>query len=197
MPHFHNLPIMPKESKTPISMHGSLTTPYPTPTTAGPRLAGIWCAVDDDKLLQARASGLNWQPIASQYFPNKSANACRKRHERLIERRQASDWDAEKLDRLAQEYVAMRKEMWEPLAAKLGERWNVVEAKVSIFESHHRQQHLTKCSAWKKVSRLYSRWLALLKEGTRVHPVSRLTIKVSRITTATPLLAWVRMLRWS
>jgi hypothetical protein len=73
---------------------------------------------------------LNWQPIASRYFPNKSANACRKRHERLIERRQASDWDAEKLERLAQEYVAVRKEMWEMLASRLGERWAVVEAKV-------------------------------------------------------------------
>lgn len=123
---------MPKESKTPTSMHGSIVAPYPTPATAVPRPAAIWCAADDDKLLQARASGLNWQPIANQYFPNKSANACRKRHERLIERRQASDWDAEKLDRLAQEYVAMRKEMWDALAAKLGERWNVVEAKVSL-----------------------------------------------------------------
>jgi hypothetical protein len=127
---FNNLPIMPKESKTPISTHASTVAPYPTPTTAGPRTAAIWSAADDDVLLQARASGLNWQPIASRYFPNKSANACRKRHERLIERRQASDWDAEKLERLAQEYVAVRKEMWEMLASRLGERWAVVEAKV-------------------------------------------------------------------
>lgn len=97
----------------------------------GSRTAAIWSAADDDVLLQARASGLNWQPIASRYFPNKSPNACRKRHERLIERRQASDWDAEKLERLAQEYVTVRKEMWELLASRLGERWAVVEAKVS------------------------------------------------------------------
>lgn len=131
MPHFHNLPIMPKESKTPISTHASTVVPYPAPTTAGPKPATIWSAADDGILLQARASGLNWQPIASRCFPNKSANACRKRHERLIDRRQASDWDAERLERLAQEYMAARKEMWELLASRLGERWAVVEAKVS------------------------------------------------------------------
>ena len=150
MPHFHNLPIMPKESKTPISMHGSLFAPYPTPTTAGPRPATVWNAADDDKLLRARASGLNWQPIASQHFPTKSANACRKRHERLIEQRQVSDWDAEKLERLAQEYVAMHKEMWEPLASRMGERWQVVEAKVSITVAV-RQRRLIEHSAWKRV----------------------------------------------
>ena len=143
MPFFNNLPIMPKESKTPVSTHISIVAPYPTPTTAGPRTAAIWSAGDDDILLRARASGLNWQPIASRYFPSKSANACRKRHERLIERRQASDWDAEKLERLAQEYVAVRKEMWEILASRLGERWAVVEAKVRQHNVYFWKPNLT------------------------------------------------------
>lgn len=40
------------------------------------------------------------------------------------------DWDAQKLELLAEEYLALRKEMWEMLATRVGERWAVVEAKV-------------------------------------------------------------------
>lgn len=111
--------------------NSALPTPYPTASSSGQRSAAIWSAADDEILLQARASGLNWQPIASRHFPNKTSNACRKRHERLIERRHVEDWDAQKLELLAQEYVAVRKEMWEFLASRVGERWSVVEAKVS------------------------------------------------------------------
>ncbi|KAF2721814.1 hypothetical protein K431DRAFT_223262 [Polychaeton citri CBS 116435] len=108
-----------------------MPSPYPHPSTVTTqqRTTAIWSAADDEVLLQARASGLNWQPIASRHFPTKTANACRKRHERLIERRHVEDWDAQKLGLLAEEYMAVRKEMWEVLANRLGERWNVVEAK--------------------------------------------------------------------
>lgn len=109
----------------------SAVAPYPQPApSVAQRNAAIWSTADDEILLRARASGLNWQPIASKNFPNKTANACRKRHERLIERRHVDDWDNQKLELLAQEYLACRKEMWEMLAARVGERWNVVEAKV-------------------------------------------------------------------
>jgi hypothetical protein len=134
MPHFNR--IMPKETRTTL-VHTAASTvaPYPTPTTASAtRTAAIWSTADDEILLRARASGLNWQPIASKHFPNKTANACRKRHERLIERRHGEDWDNQKLELLAQEYLACRREMWEMLASRLGERWNIVEAKVM----HHR-----------------------------------------------------------
>ena len=80
---------------------------------------------------------MNWQPIANHHFPHKTANACRKRHERLIERRQVEDWDAEKLERLAMEYETVRREMWEVLAARLGEGWKTVEAKVSTESYPH------------------------------------------------------------
>lgn len=114
-----------------MAQHSSVASaPYPTTSTSASRNAAIWNPTDDEVLLQARASGLNWQPIASRHFPNKTANACRKRHERLIERRHVEDWDARKLELLAQEYVACRKEMWEMLASRVGERWAVVEAKV-------------------------------------------------------------------
>lgn len=137
MPLFTALPIMPKEIKTPMQYHqaSSASAPYPYPpastSNSGQRNAAIWTSSDDEILLQARASGLNWQPIANKHFPNKTANACRKRHERLIERRHVEDWDTHKLELLAQEYLVIRKEMWEMLAERVGERWQVVEAKVS------------------------------------------------------------------
>jgi hypothetical protein len=135
MPYLNNLPIMPKEARSNMSFSAASTNaPYPQPNAVSQRNAAIWSTSDDEILLRARASGLNWQPIASRNFPNKTANACRKRHERLVERRHVDDWDNQKLELLAQEYLACRKEMWEMLAARLGERWNVVEAKVSSRE---------------------------------------------------------------
>ncbi|KAG4217620.1 hypothetical protein PC116_g33900, partial [Phytophthora cactorum] len=91
--------------------------------------SGAWTVQDDQNLLAARQQGLNWAQIQSSYFPNKSPNACRKRHERLMERKGADDWDNRKLERLAKEYMSMRKEIWQPLAARTGEKWIVVEAK--------------------------------------------------------------------
>ena len=121
-----------------MSGYTTASAPYPKPssltattTTSGPSNAAIWSASDDEILLQARASGLNWQPIAGKHFPNKSANACRKRHERLKGSRDLEDWDAQKLERLALEYETVRREMWELLAVRMGENWKTVEAKVS------------------------------------------------------------------
>ncbi|KAH8881717.1 hypothetical protein GQ53DRAFT_773130 [Thozetella sp. PMI_491] len=105
------------------------------PTNPGPLPAqhrassGAWTVQDDNTLLAARASGQNWSQIQAQYFPGKTGNACRKRHERLMERKGADDWDTRKLERLSKEYMSMRKEIWAPLAAKTGEKWNVVEQK--------------------------------------------------------------------
>lgn len=48
-----------------------------------------------------------------------------------MERRNANDWDGVKFETLALEYINMRKELWTPLANKLGEKWTVVEQKVS------------------------------------------------------------------
>ena len=129
MPYFSK--IMPREVRTTTAHSAASTTaPYPQAATTAQRTAAIWSSSDDEILLRARASGLNWQPIASKHFPNKTANACRKRHERLIERRNGEDWDNDKLELLAQEYLACRKEMWEVLASRLNVRWNIVEAKV-------------------------------------------------------------------
>lgn len=80
--------------------------------------------------MSARAAGMNWAPIQTAYFPTKTPNACRKRHERLMERRSADDWDGMKLEGMAKAYMDMRKEIWAPLAERCGEKWAVVEAKV-------------------------------------------------------------------
>jgi hypothetical protein len=49
-----------------------------------------------------------------------------------MERRSAEDWDGGKLEKLAMEYMNMRKDMWTMLAAKVGEKWQVIESKVSV-----------------------------------------------------------------
>ena len=111
--------------------------PYPATTAPAVNLppshrpsSGAWTVQDDQQLMQARAQGLNWTQIKETYFPSKTPNACRKRHERLAERRDADDWDTRKFQRLAKEYMSMRKEIWTPLAARTGEKWSVVEQKV-------------------------------------------------------------------
>ncbi|KAK0736023.1 hypothetical protein B0T21DRAFT_172836 [Apiosordaria backusii] len=89
--------------------------------------SGAWNQEDDRTLLALRAMGKNWNQIQREAFPGKTGNACRKRHERLMERRGQNDFDNRKLERLCKEYMSMRKEIWQPLAARCGEKWNVVE----------------------------------------------------------------------
>lgn len=134
MPRTSVLPIMPKEIRTTRTSHTALAAPYPTPDSANSATArntAIWSTADDDRLLQARAAESSWQQVADKHFPGKTANACRKRYERLVERRNVEDWDATKRGMLAQEYLRVRREMWEPLAARMGVKWTVAEAKVS------------------------------------------------------------------
>lgn len=101
-------------------------------TSASDRHASqSWPPENDELLMRARQQGLNWQPIASQYFPDKTANACRKRHERLMEKRNSADnWDGVKIEILAKAYVDVREQMWKLLADRVGEKWQNVEAKV-------------------------------------------------------------------
>ncbi|KAH0542565.1 hypothetical protein FGG08_003070 [Glutinoglossum americanum] len=121
---------MPKVSR---SNSPQRISPYPVSNGAPPTSlrssSGAWAPHDDEILINARAQGLNWAPIQLQHFPTKTPNACRKRHERLMERRSAEDWDGGKLEKLAMEYMNMRKDMWTMLAAKVGEKWQVIEGK--------------------------------------------------------------------
>ncbi|KAN0099349.1 hypothetical protein V8E51_013124 [Hyaloscypha variabilis] len=104
------------------------TMPQQSPFALIRPSSGAWNPQDDQTLVAARAQGMNWAPIQQAYFPSKTPNACRKRHERLMEKR-AKDWDRLKLEILAKNYMDMRREIWSGLAAQVGEKWNVVEQK--------------------------------------------------------------------
>lgn len=150
---YYEVPTSAPQATMPVSSYDQfVVTPLTIPPTAtgatagGPvggaavqaqhrASSGAWTMQDDHTLLAARAAGQNWGQIQSNYFQTKTGNACRKRHERLIERKGADDWDTRKLERLSREYMTMRKEIWQPLAQRCGERWNVVEQKV--FPPHH------------------------------------------------------------
>lgn len=104
---------------------------------------GTWTAADDRTLLAARARGQHWGELQASHFPTKTANACRKRHERLMERRGAgaagydggvgTAGDARRFEKIASEYMAMRREIWGGLAGRVQERWEFVEREVSFF----------------------------------------------------------------
>ena len=94
--------------------------------------SGVWNPQDDQTLMAVRAQGMNWAPIQQAYFPSKTPNACRKRHERLMEERNANDWDGLKLETLAKNYMCMRREIWLGLATETSEKWNIVEQKVLV-----------------------------------------------------------------
>lgn len=80
----------------------------------------------------ARQQGLNWAPIANKFFPTKTPNACRKRHERLMDKRNSNgSWEGVKVEALAKAYLDVREEMWKILAARVNENWKTVEQKVS------------------------------------------------------------------
>ncbi|MCJ1437821.1 hypothetical protein MMC27_007208 [Xylographa pallens] len=93
------------------------------------RSSAGWTHEDDELLMLSRAQAMNWAPIANTYFPNKTPNACRKRHERLMEKRFATNWDGVSLEDLARAYMETRETMWKILANKIGEKWDHVETK--------------------------------------------------------------------
>ncbi|QVM09357.1 hypothetical protein D8B26_004018 [Coccidioides posadasii str. Silveira] len=105
--------------RQPVALPSSPMTPT---STSGP-----WSPRDDEILLAARAQAQGWNQIQRDHFPSKSANACRKRYERLIAKRRGSDWNDERIDRLANQYMQMREQTWRPLADAVGENWEDVE----------------------------------------------------------------------
>ena len=124
----------------------STPTPAQRSTTAGP-----WQPKDDAQLIEVRKHSLNWADISQQHFPSRTANACRKRHERLMEKCQTiEDWERTKLEVMAAAYVELRQQIWEVLAKKIGENWIVVETKVSIMSFQPPFNVNMKISAWRK-----------------------------------------------
>lgn len=96
--------------------------------------SGAWSMRDDQQLISARMQNLNWSQIQQKYFPGKSSNACRKRHERLIDSKGRGNDETIRLERIAVEYVNMREELWSPLAKKTGENWKYIERQVSFLQ---------------------------------------------------------------
>lgn len=94
-----------------------------------------WPTRDDTILINARTQGHGWSQIQKQYFPDKTANACRKRYERLVAKRRGSDWGIDKLEKLGEEYRLLREQTWKPLAEAMGEKWQDVEKAVSYHQS--------------------------------------------------------------
>jgi hypothetical protein len=94
---------------------------------------GTWTADDDKTLIQARTRGQNWADLQRTHFPTKTANACRKRYERLVERRGIHDYSGRRLEVVSSEYMNMRKEIWSGLADRMGMKWEAVEALVRAY----------------------------------------------------------------
>lgn len=132
LPSFTTNPSLPQSSQAQYLPQSSLSQPSSLPMSSRPS-SGAWTPADDMTLMQSRAAGQNWAQIQAGFFPNKTANACRKRHERLMDKRNSDDWDAVKLETLGKEYMAMRREIWSGLAERTGEKWAVVEAKVRFI----------------------------------------------------------------
>ena len=144
-------PAKPPETTTEITpdrpMSYSVTTPSyfpllkgatqdtPPLTPYGYRHASqSWSPQNDELLMQSRQRVMNWQPIANTYFPDKTANSCRKRHERLIERRNSTEtWEGVKIETLARAYVDVREQMWSILADRVDEQWQIIEAMVYLL----------------------------------------------------------------
>ncbi|KAL8873100.1 MAG: hypothetical protein Q9174_001372 [Haloplaca sp. 1 TL-2023] len=116
-------------SPTPITT-GAISHHHSVSNTSDKHASTPWSPASDEQLMHARQQGMNWQPIAETYFPNKTANACRKRHERLMEKKAAiGSWDAQKFEELARIYCELREPAWRLIAERLGEDWKTVEAK--------------------------------------------------------------------
>lgn len=79
--------------------------------------------------MDAKGSGLGWNDIHEKFFPNKSGNACRKRHERLMVKLRTTDWDDSRIKRVMAVYndPGIREEFWSRIAQRCGERWQDVE----------------------------------------------------------------------
>ena len=112
-------------------------SPGPSHALPSNKLPSIaWKTEDDEQLITARKEGMNWGPIAVTYFPSKTPNSCRKRHERLMEKKKQEGWDGVRLEELATVYLECRREIWQFLATRMSEKldtnedWQILENKV-------------------------------------------------------------------
>ena len=55
-----------------------------------------------------------------------------------MEKNREEKWEGGKIEKLAREYLGIRQEMWQMLADRVGEKWQTVEAKVSMLLDNER-----------------------------------------------------------
>jgi hypothetical protein len=109
-----------------------------------PGQSGPWQNDADSILLDAKGRGMSWEEIHKKFFPNKSANACRKRHERVLAKMRSTDWDEARVQRVTEAYNRHRQVIWAPLCKELNESWSDVEKVVSTMSSTvHVDKNLT------------------------------------------------------
>jgi hypothetical protein len=100
-----------------------------------PSQSGPWAKEEDDVLIEAKSQGMSWEEIHRQHFPGKSANACRKRHERVLAKMKNSDWDEGRIQKVIEAYNRYRLVIWAPVCDDLGEELSDVEKVVRIQSS--------------------------------------------------------------
>lgn len=139
------------QSYMPLS--APLPPPHPQPPSH-PGQSAPWTTEEDTALMDAKSSGLGWNEIHQKIFPNKSGNACRKRHERLMVKLRTTDWDNTRIQRVMAEYNApgVRQEFWSKIAQPFGERWEDVE-RVVCQQCSRTNKPLTLSSASNKASK--------------------------------------------
>jgi hypothetical protein len=77
-----------------------------------------------------------------------------------MEKQNAEQWDGVKLDVLAQAYMEVRRDMWSLLASRVGEKWQLLEAKV-CFSIH------TPCYSFLTVLKCMEKGLKNLSQASR------------------------------
>ncbi|KAH8900698.1 hypothetical protein GQ53DRAFT_835635 [Thozetella sp. PMI_491] len=105
--------------------------------SALPVPSGTWGVQHDTLLLAARDSGQSWSEIQAEYFPGITSNACRKRHERLMERKGTNDGGMRELEPAIMDKAAaerqrelelkIRKDAEDAFERRMKEMWKVEE----------------------------------------------------------------------
>lgn len=117
------------------------------PSQSQPSQSAPWTTDEDQLLLDAKSQGYAWNEIHTKYFPNKSGNACRKRHERLVQKLRTTDWSEQRIQRVIQCYNEDRERLWKPLSDRLGEHWQDLERVVSDSQPRVKWSRTNECNS--------------------------------------------------
>jgi len=125
--HSKNIMVGPKRTGRKRSASNSPST---GPTV--PRGTKVWTQDEDELLWKNRASGRSWETISEELSsystadtrPTKSANACRKRHERIKEQKLKAELgpNMERWSEMVQVYLNFREEWWSRVGAVCGHK---------------------------------------------------------------------------